>query len=144
MNRIRVPFILLFLFLFSLKVSAEEKPAMLFFYSIDCEHCQAIKKDFLPGFLKKYGSNFRFIELEVSNPANFDSLAAMESRVNIPEGEKDYPAVYFMGNLIEGEIPVGTKLESLVKAYLANPDSLKALDSAVMQKTPAVIEPGKR
>lgn len=141
--RFNLLLILLILFLFSLRVSAEEKPTMLFFYSVNCEHCQSMKKHFLPDFLKKYGKNFRFVELEVSNPANFDSLAAMESRVNVPEDRKDYPAVYFAGNMIEGEIPVGTKLESLVKTYLANPDSMKELDRAVMQKTPVKIQPGR-
>ena len=118
------------------------KPAMLFFSSKDCEHCAAIKKEFLPGFLKKYGASFRFMELDVSNPANYDSLLAMESRVGVPEAEKDYPAVYFMGTMLEGEIPVGTKLEPLVRAWLANPDSLEALDRAVMSRKAVILKTG--
>lgn len=120
------------------------KPAMLFFYSKDCEHCAAIKKDFLPGFLKKYGTSFRLVELDVSGAAIFDSLLAMESRVGLPEADKDYPAVYFMGTMLEGEIPVGTKLESLVRAWLANPDSLEALDRTVMSRKPEILKSGSR
>jgi len=119
---------------------AESRPSMLFFYSRDCEHCAAIRQDFLPGFLKKYGDMIRFVELEVSNSAYFDSLLAMESRVRFPEDQKDYPAVYFMGSLIEGEIPVGTRLESMVKAWIANPDSLSTLDREVMSRKPEVIK----
>jgi cytochrome c biogenesis protein CcdA/thiol-disulfide isomerase/thioredoxin len=119
---------------------AKPKPMMLFFFSKDCENCAAIKKEFLPGFLKKYGTSFRFMELDVSNPANYDSLLAMESRVRLPEAEKDYPAVYFMGAMLEGEIPVCTKLEPLVRAWLANPDSLEALDREVMSRKPEVLK----
>ncbi|MHB9028265.1 MAG: hypothetical protein ACYC9O_05815 [Candidatus Latescibacterota bacterium] len=120
--------------------AAAPKPDMIFFYSKDCEHCAAIKKDVLPGFLKKYGNTIRFVELEVSEPAHFDSLLAMESRVQFPEDQKDYPAVYFMGTLIEGEIPVGTRLESLVKAWMANPDSLEALNREVLSRKPEILE----
>lgn len=125
--------------LFSPPAGAAEKPAMLFYYSKDCEHCAAIKKDFLPGFLKQYGSRFRFVEFEVSDAAVFDSLLAMESRVAFPEDQKDYPAVYFMGTMLEGEIQVGTRLEALVKAWIANPDSLEALDREVMSRKPEIF-----
>jgi cytochrome c biogenesis protein CcdA len=119
--------------------AAAPKPDMLFFYSKDCEHCAAIRKDVLPDFLQKYGSLIRLVELEVSEPAVFDSLLAMESRVQFPEDQKDYPAVYFMGTLIEGEIPVGTRLESLVKAWMANPDSLEALNRDVLSRKPELF-----
>ena len=120
---------------------AEDKPVMLFYYSYDCEHCLEIKKDFLPGFLQKYGQHFRFVELEVSNTANRDSLYAMESRMNFPEEDKDYPAVYFMGTMIEGENPVRLRLEALVKKYLANPDSAKKEDIEFMARVPEIIKP---
>ncbi len=136
----RYALLLLGLLFLSGVVPAQAKPAMLYFYSKDCEHCKAIREDFLPGFLEKYGSNFRLVELEVSVPANFDSLLAMESRVNFPEDKKDYPAIYFMGTLIEGEIPVGTRLEPLMMAWLANPDSLAALDRAVMSRKADIFE----
>jgi cytochrome c biogenesis protein CcdA/thiol-disulfide isomerase/thioredoxin len=115
------------------------KPDMLFYYSKDCEHCAAIRKDVLPDFLKKYGDTVHFVELEVSEPAIFDSLLAMESRVQFPEDQKDYPAVYFLGMLIEGEIPVGTRLESLVKMWIANPDSLAALNREVLSRKAEVF-----
>lgn len=133
---------LLLLGLFSLTgvVTVQAKPVMLFFYSKDCEHCKAIREEFLPDFQKKYGSNFQFVELEVSTAANFDSLLAMESRMNFPEDKKDYPAVYFMGNMLEGEIPVGTQLEPLVKTWLAHPDSLAALDREVMSRKAEIFK----
>lgn len=125
-----------------LSVFAEEKPDMLFYYSFDCEHCITVKQEFLPGFLDKYGEHFNFIELEVSKTSNFDSLFAMESRLNIPESDKEYPAVYFMGSMLEGEIPVRMRLEYLVKNYLSNPDSAKKVDSEVMSRIPEIIEAG--
>ncbi len=125
----------------SLTGFAEDKPVMLFYYSFDCEHCIEIKQEFLPGILDKYGKHFDFVELEVSKTANFDSLFAMESRLNIPESDKDYPAVYFMGTMLEGEIAVRMRLEYLVKNYLSNPDSAKKIDREVMSRVPEVIEP---
>ncbi len=133
--------ILLGLIFVALSGYADDKPAMLFYYSKDCEHCMAIKQEFLPGFIEKYGEHFRFVELEVTNEANRDSLYAMESRVNFPEEDKDYPAVYFMGSMIEGEIPVRLRLEILVNNYLSNPDSAKKIDSEVMARIPEIIEP---
>lgn len=141
----RVFFLLCLFFLAGFAFDAPAaKPPMLFFYSNDCEHCAAIRQDFLPGFLKEYGSRFNFVELEVSTPANLDSLLAMESRAGIPEDRKDYPAVYFMGTLIEGEIPVGTQLAGIVRAWIANPDSFAALDRAFMARKADVfgLRPG--
>ncbi|MFC1538711.1 cytochrome c biogenesis CcdA family protein [Candidatus Latescibacterota bacterium] len=113
---------------------------MLFFYSEDCEHCEAVRNDFLPGFLEKYGEHFEFVELEVSNESNLDSLYAMESRVNVPEADKDYPAVYFMGSMLEGENAVRLKLENLVKQYLSNPDSSSQVNDDVMARIPEIID----
>ncbi|MCE5248943.1 hypothetical protein LLG96_01855 [bacterium] len=122
-------------------VIAQEKPVMLYYFSEDCEECHNVKAEFLPEFLKKYQEYFTFTELSVSLPANIDSLYAMESRVKVPEQDKAYPAVYFMGVMIEGEIPVKLRLESLVKAYLANPDSMRALDREVMARIPELFTP---
>ncbi len=115
---------------------ADDLPSMLFFYSLDCEHCTRIREEFLPGFLERYGKNFTFFSLEVSGKTNLDSLYAMEARVSVPEEDKDYPAVYFMGTMLEGEIPVVMTLERLMETYLANPDSLRAIDREVMARVP--------
>ena len=121
---------------------ADEKPEMLFFYSDTCENCENVKRDFLPGFLREYGNYFTFLELDVYVPANLDSLFAMEERFGIPEEDKDYPAVYFMGMILEGEIPVRLRLESLVKEYLANPDSMRAVDREVKSRIPETFQTG--
>ena len=117
-----------------------DKPVMLFFYTEDCEECQNIKSEFLPEFLQKYQQHFTFVELDVAEPANIDSLFALEDRVGIAEADKNYPAVYFMGTMLEGEIPVALRLESLVRAYLANPDSLWAIDREVRARIPEQIK----
>lgn len=120
---------------------ADAKPEMLFFYSKNCDQCAVIRKEFIPGFLKKYGELISFIEIEVSVPAHFDSLLAMESRTAFPEEDKDYPAVYFMGTMIEGEIPVGTELEPLMRAWIAHPDSLEILDLTIMSRKVETLKP---
>jgi len=71
------------------------------------------------------------------------SLYALESRVNVPESEKDYPAVYFMGTMIEGAVPVMTKLVPLVKLYLSNPDSLEKVNREVLVRIPEIVEPSE-
>lgn len=133
--------IILGIMLFVLSGYADDRPVMLFYYSIDCEHCLEIKEEFLPGFQDRFGKHFRFVELEVSSKANKDSLYAMESRVNVPEEDKDYPAIYFMGTMLEGENHVRLRLETLVKNYLSNPDSAKKVDREVMARVPDKIEP---
>ncbi|MFC1490954.1 cytochrome c biogenesis protein, partial [Candidatus Latescibacterota bacterium] len=117
-----------------------DKPTMLFYYSYTCEHCIAVKEDFLPGFLQNYGDQIDFVELEVSNYANRDSLYAMESRVDFPEANKDYPAVYFMGTMLEGENDIRLKLEYLVGQYLANPDSAQQVHNEVMARIPETFD----
>ena len=82
-NTMRIIVFSLFFWLGAFHVQAGDIPAMLFFYSDDCEHCEAVKKEFLPEFLKKYGEHFKFVELEVSETAHFDSLYALESRLEI-------------------------------------------------------------
>lgn len=116
---------------------------MLFFFSPECDECKNIKREFLPEFLEKYQRHFTFVELDVEEPANIDSLFAMEDRVGVPEADKNYPAVYFMGTMIEGEIPVALKLEALVNTYLANPDSMKAVDREVRARNPQLITPAQ-
>ncbi|MFC1694372.1 cytochrome c biogenesis CcdA family protein, partial [Candidatus Latescibacterota bacterium] len=92
-------------------------------------------------FLERYGKHFTFVELDVSQKCVLDSLYAMESRVGVSEEDKDYPAVYFMGTMIEGAIPIGMRLESLVKSYLANPDSMTVVDREVMSRIPEQVKP---
>jgi hypothetical protein len=121
-------------------VRSDDKPLMLFYYSNDCEHCINIKNDFLPDFLGKYNKHFNFIELEISEIANFDSLCAMESRVDFPEEDKEFPAVYFMGKMYEGETHIKLNLEKHVLNYLANPDSLRKADNDVLGQTPEIVD----
>lgn len=124
-------------------VYADEKPDLLFFSSKDCDECKNVKEEFLPGFLEKYGSVFTFVELEVTdqaNSANLDSLFALENRVGVKEEDKSYPAVYFLGRMVEGEISVTLHLESIVKAYMANPDSMRAINREVMARVPEKID----
>ncbi len=116
--------------------TADEKPEMLFFYSQDCDHCRLIKKEFIPGFLEKYGSVINFKEMDVEVEANIDSLFALEDRLQFPEDQKEYPAVYFLGTMLEGENPVAMRLETLVETYLANPDSMRAVNREVLARKP--------
>lgn len=117
------------------------RPVMYYYYSKDCDHCVAVKKEFLPDFLKTYGDHIEYREIEVSTVGALDSLYAMEDRIGIPEEDKDYPAVYFLGTLVEGEIPVRMRLEHVMKAYLANPDSMRALDREVRSRVPEAFIP---
>lgn len=125
----------------STAVRALDKPEMLYFYSEDCEHCKAVKKEFLPGFLEKYGSVIDFKEFDVNKPGVLDSLYVMEDRVGVPESDKDYPAVYFLGVMVEGEIPVRMRLESIVETYLASPEPMLELDREVRARVPEKVEP---
>ena len=124
----------------SMTAGAAEVPDLLFFYSVGCEHCLAVKEEFLPGFLEEYGDDLRFVELEVSEPGVLDSLYALESRVAVPEADKQYPAVYFLGSMLEGEVPVRLRLPVLVESYLANPDSALAHDREVLARPPEMFD----
>lgn len=115
-------------------VSAIDKPDMLYFFSPDCDECRSVKEEFLPGFLDSYGEHFNFVMLDVTESVYMDSLMSMEARVGVPEQDKSYPAIYFMGDIIEGGLTIMMKLEPLVNAYLANPDSMLARHEEVMAR----------
>ncbi len=121
--------------------ASAEKPDLLYFYSKDCEHCQRTAREFLPGFRETYGTLFTFVEFEVSEKAAMDSLDVMESRLRVPEEDKDFPAAYFMGRIFEGEKQVRLQLEPWVRRFRENPDSLRALDREVMARAPEVVTP---
>ncbi len=141
---LRVFFLFLIMVLFggaSALTSDIQKPHIIYFYSDDCEHCKEVHDDFLPGFLASYGDSIVFTEIEVSSRAAKDSLYALESRVDFPEKDKEYPAVYFMGTMIEGPGQVVMRLEHMVKAVLANPDSAEAVHREVIARTPEKYDP---
>ena len=133
-NIIRLFIFLSILTFFSGISIAVEKPKMLYFYSKDCPECKKVKEEFLSKFLKKYGELFTFVELEVSKEANIDSLFALEDRFQIPDKDKSFPAVYFVGAMIEGEIKIIKQLESLVKTYVSNPDSMVKVHREIMTR----------
>lgn len=128
--------ILLFVTAWATVSRAADKPEMLFYYSNDCDECARVKAEFLPGFLQEYADVFDFTELEVSEPGVMDSLLAMESRVAVPEADKEYPAVYFMGRMFEGETQVRLQLPAYVQQFIADPDPLWVLHNEVMARVP--------
>ena len=119
----------------------DEKPEMLFFYSDTCEQCLRVEQEFLPDFLGTYGDLFDFTSLEVSLPSAMDSLYAMESRLAVSEADKDFPVVYFLGRMFEGEVAVRLQLEPWVKQYREAPDSLLALHREVIARPVDTVEP---
>jgi len=144
MRTIRTALALAFTLLFLAGIAyAEDKPEMLFFFSQDCDHCRNVKQEFLPGFLEQYGDVIDFKQLDIEVEANLDSLFALEDRVNVPEADKEYPAIYFLGSMVEGEMPIIMQLESMVEAFIANPDSLRKLNREVLARTPEPFGPAE-
>ena len=116
-------------------IDAADKPDMLYFFSPECDECRSVKEEFLPGFLETYGQHFNFVWLDVTEPAIMDSLISLEARADVPEQDKSYPAIYFMGDVIEGGLTIMMKLEPLVKAYMANPDSMLTHHKEIMSRS---------
>ena len=119
---------------------AQDAPDMLFFYRETCDECHLVRNEILPGFLAKWGSRIHLVSLELSQPGMLDSLYALESRAGMPEAEKHYPAIYFMGTMLEGPESIALDLDHLAAGYFANPDSSQAFNREVLARIPEKLD----
>ena len=89
-----------------------------FFYAEDCQHCQAIKAELFPDLLAAYGSQLEISYLEISDPAVFQEMLALEKQYNVAAEKADVPEVFIGDQVLIGEKAIREKLPGLVDQFL--------------------------
>ncbi|MFN2184525.1 MAG: hypothetical protein ACK2UU_11060, partial [Anaerolineae bacterium] len=89
-----------------------------FFYAEDCQHCQAIKAELFAELLAEYGSQLEISYLEISDPAVFQQMVALEKQYDVAAEVADVPEVFIGDQVLIGEEAIREKLPGLVNQFL--------------------------
>lgn len=105
-------------------VSAAPPPAspvvrVVFFYSVDCTHCQAVQKDVLDPLQSRYGTQLDIRRLEIGTPANYELLIRAESVFSIAAKDRGIPTLVIGDKILIGEDAVRAQLPGLIDQGLA-------------------------
>ena len=105
--------IIVILFLLVLSLSglayAEEKPAVLVFFSNHCHICLDLKAHFLPTLKEKYASKVDWFDLDSSDPENLKMLQSLSEQFN--RGNGTVPTVFVGNKLFVGATEIKEGLE---------------------------------
>ena len=88
-----------------------------YFYSPDCEHCQAVAKEVLPSLEARFGSHLELRRFDIREPRNYQVLLALEARYGIKNG--GLPEIFIGPDVLIGEEAVRSGLEGLIEKHLA-------------------------
>jgi cytochrome c biogenesis protein CcdA len=92
---------------------------LLFFYSLDCEHCQVVMDEVLPPLQEKYGAQLEMQSIEISDADNYQWLLDMETTYQIPPEKVDIPEVFVGDTALIGEDEIRERLDETITSYLA-------------------------
>ena len=111
---------LFFLVLLLAPVQTDEPVVrLLFFYSYDCEHCQAVMDEVLPPLQERYGAQLEMQSIEISDPDNYQWLLDMEAAYQIPPDKVGIPEVFVGDTALIGEDEIRTRLGETIASFLA-------------------------
>ena len=82
-----------------------------FFYTEDCQPCQAILRDYLPT-LKAMFPSLETKTFDVGNPAYYEALTKLESKFGRPGSE--LPVIFIGDQMLSGEMEIMEKLNPLI------------------------------
>jgi cytochrome c biogenesis protein CcdA/thiol-disulfide isomerase/thioredoxin len=104
-----------------LPVAQADQPVvrLLFFYSQDCPHCQAVIDEVLSPLQQKYGAQLEVQSIEISDPDNYQWLLDMEAAYQIPPDKVDIPEVFVGDTALIGEAEIRARLDETIASYLA-------------------------
>ena len=113
--------------------SGSEQPSIIkVYYSEDCEHCEAIRFEFLPPLLKNYKGKVSYCEYNVVEPEHLKEIIKIEDSTGIPNEKRTWPALTFNKVLLEGEDEIKKYLPGLLSGKI-KPDDMQYI--IVREKT---------
>ncbi len=92
---------------------------ILFFYSVDCPHCQAVQEQVLTPLKTRYGDQVDIREFEISAPANYELLIRAEAQFGVRAEQRGLPTLIVDNQILIGEDDARNKLPGLVEQGLA-------------------------
>jgi len=92
---------------------------VLYFYSVDCPHCLAIKEEILDPFQARYGAQLDLRMLEISAPANYELLVRTEEFFDLAPEERGLPTLVIDGQVLIGEEQTRRELPCLLENCFA-------------------------
>jgi len=92
---------------------------ILYFYSVDCVHCQAVQEEVLAPLQEQYGSRLDLRMLEISDPTNYELLVRVEEYFGVGAEERGLPTLVLDGQVLIGEEEIRQQLSCLLESCLA-------------------------
>ncbi|HEY76868.1 MAG TPA: hypothetical protein G4O00_11980 [Thermoflexia bacterium] len=106
--------------------SAQEPPPqgdgivrILYFYSVDCPHCQVVEQEVLAPLQAEYGDRLDLRKLEIGDPINYELLVRTEEYFDVAPERRGLPTVVVDGQVLIGEDEVRRRLCCLIETCLA-------------------------
>jgi cytochrome c biogenesis protein CcdA len=92
---------------------------ILYFYSVDCTHCQAVERDVLKPLEEKYAGSMDVRYLEIGDPTAYELLVRTEEYFGVAPEKRGLPTVVIGDRILIGEDEVRQQLPCLVEKCLA-------------------------
>ena len=116
-KRLFLIFFILTVFL-SVKIFAEDKKTILFFYSETCHDCEYIKNNLLPEIHDVYGTRIEIKMLTIDNIDNYSYFCELEDQYG--PVEHPFPAVFLNTKFLSGKSDIIKFLKSEIDVFLSS------------------------
>lgn len=124
---------------------------VLYFYSVDCPHCQTVEAEVLEPLTAQYGDRLDIRWLEISDPDNYELLIRVEESFGVAPEERGLPTLVIDGQVLIGEEEIRGQLPCLIETCLAEggtswpdvPGLEEALESGTEELLPGWGVPGE-
>lgn len=106
---------------FTERLTIEEKPVFLFFYSSRCPVCRELKEKVTPPVFEKYADKIKVVYLDYTFSKNYEKLVLLEEHWKVEE--KTSVEIFSDAGYVATEDPerINTLLEDLIKKTLEKP-----------------------
>lgn len=92
---------------------------ILYFYSVDCTHCQAVERDVLKPLEEKYAARLDIRYLEIGDPVAYELLVRTEEYFGVAPEQRGLPTLVVGDQILIGEDEARQRLPCLVEKCLA-------------------------
>lgn len=101
-------------------VRFEESPVInvIYFYSYDCSHCQAVKNDLLAPMENEYGESLNILYIEISTAPNYELLISFEAAFGITADQRGIPTLVVGDTILIGEEEIRSQFHQIVTGNL--------------------------
>jgi cytochrome c biogenesis protein CcdA/thiol-disulfide isomerase/thioredoxin len=101
-----------------LKAAGHNVINVLYFYSFDCNHCQAVKDELLVPMEQDYGKNLNILYIEIGSAKNYELLIDLEVYYEIPAEKRAIPTMVIGDTILIGENEIRNQFPSIVDENL--------------------------